>query len=56
MSDKAEKIIKNVNATMALEGMPLSNFDIELLSKIIDGELTREGAFTIFNKSIVVDK
>lgn len=55
MSDRAEKIIKNVNATMALEGMPLSNFDIELLSKIIDGELTREEAFALFNKSVGID-
>ena len=52
MSKKAEKIIKEVNATMSLEGMPLSDFDIELISKIIDGEITREEAFKIFNASI----
>ena len=50
MSDKAEKIIKEVNATMSLEGMPLSELDIELFGKIIDGELTREEAFKIFKK------
>ena len=52
MSKKAEEIIEYVNATMALEGMPLSDFDIELISKVIDGELTREEAFAIFNASV----
>ena len=52
MTDHAKKIIKYVNATMALEGMPLSDFDIELISKVIDGELTREEAFAIFNASV----
>ena len=55
MSNKAEKIIKDVNATMSLEGMPLSDFDIELISKVIDGEITREEAFALFNKSIGLD-
>ena len=52
MSKKAEQIIKKVNATMSLEGMPLSDFDIELISKVIDGEISREEAFKIFNASI----
>ena len=55
MSKKAERIIKEVNATMSVEGMPLSDFDIELISKIIDGEITREEAFKIFNASIGIN-
>ena len=55
MSEKAKRIIKEVNATMALEGMPLSNLDIELFTKIIDGELTREEAFAIINKKYGID-
>jgi len=55
MSDKAKEIIKDVNATMALEGMPLSDFDIELFSKIIDGELTIEEAFAIFNAKLGIN-
>jgi len=55
MSKKAEQIIKEVNATMSLEGMPLSDFDIELISKVIDGEITREEAFEIFNASIGIN-
>lgn len=55
MSKKAEETIKDVNATMSLEGMPLSDFDIELISKIIDGELTREEAFAIFNSSVGIN-
>ena len=55
MSKKAEQIIKEVNATMSLEGMPLSDFDIELISKIIDGEITREEAFKRFNASIGIN-
>ena len=55
MSKKAEQIIKEVNATMSLEGMPLSDFDIELISKVIDGEISREEAFKIFNASIGIN-
>ena len=55
MSKKAERIVKDVNATMALEGMPLTDFDIELISKVIDGEITREEAFKIFNSSLGID-
>ena len=55
MSKKAEKIIKDVNATMALEGMPLTAFDIELISKVIDGEITREEAFRLLKDSLGID-
>ena len=55
MTKKAEEIIKVVNATMSLEGVPLSDFDIELISKVIDGELTREEAFAIFNASVGIN-
>lgn len=55
MSEKAKEIIKFVNATMSLEGMPLSDFDIDLLSKVIDGELTRDEAFAIFNASLGIN-
>ena len=55
MSKKAEQIIKEVKATMSLEGMPLSDFDIELISKVIDGEISREEAFKIFNASIGIN-
>ena len=52
MSKKAKQIIKEVKATMSLEGMPLSDFDIDLLTKYIDNEITREEAFALFNASI----
>ena len=52
MSKKAEEVIKNVNATMSLEGLPLTDFDIDLISKVIDGELTKEEAIAIFNKTV----
>ena len=55
VSKKTEQIIKEVNATMSLEGMPLSDFDIELISKVIDGEISREEAFKIFNASIGIN-
>ena len=55
MSKKAEKIIKDVNATMSLEGMPLSDFDIELISKVVDGEITREEAFRLLNASLGIN-
>lgn len=55
MSKRAEKIIKDVNATMSLEGMPLSDFDIELISKVVDGEITREEAFRQLNASLGIN-
>jgi|GEM_PF-7003539 hypothetical protein len=55
VSKKAEKIIKDVNATMSLEGMPLSDFDIELISKVVDGEITREEAFRLLNASLGIN-
>ena len=42
-------MIKEVHATMALEGLALTDFDIDLLSKKADGEITREEAFALFN-------
>lgn len=55
VSKEAEKIIKDVNATMSLEGMPLSDFDIELISKVVDGEITREEAFRQLNASLGIN-
>ena len=55
MTKKAEEVIKNVNATMSLEGLPLTDFDIDLISKVVDGELTREEAITIFNRTIGIN-
>ena len=31
------------------------DFDVELISKVIDGEITREEAFKIFNASIGIN-
>ncbi len=52
MSSKAEKFLKDVNATMELEGMPLMGFDMDLIARVIDGVITREEAIAIFNKSV----
>lgn len=49
MSDKAERIIKEVNATMSLEGMPLSDDNKEMIAKIVD-EITIDEAIAILNK------
>ena len=55
MSKRAEEIIKDVNATMTLEGMPLSEVEIEIFSKVIDGVLTREEAFALFNNKLGIN-
>ena len=52
MSTKAEEILRDVNATMNLESMPLTDFEIEIFSKLIDGEIDRNEAFALFNASI----
>ena len=49
MSDKAEKNIKEVNATMSLEGMPLNDDNKELIAKIVD-EISIDEAIEILNK------
>ena len=45
-----EEQIKAVNATMSLEGMPLTDFDLELLRKVAKGELTTEEAISLAEK------
>lgn len=52
MSNKAEEIIKNVNATMSLEGMPLTEDDKDLIAKIVD-EITIDEAINILNKKFL---
>ena len=52
MKNKTAQIIKEVDATMSLEGESLSELDKELYAKIIEDELTREEAFEIFKKRI----
>lgn len=56
MSKHAEESVKNVNATMALEGMPLSESDIELISKIADGILTIDDAIAILNARFAINE
>ena len=41
---KKEKIIANVNGTMALEGMPLTDEDKQRIKDILDGKITTEEA------------
>ena len=56
MTDHAKEIIKYVNATMALEGMPLSDEDIEMVTKIADSELTIDEAIALLNDRFVLYK
>lgn len=49
MSKYAEEIITKVNATLALEGLPLNDDDKEFLAKYIDGEYSLEEAIAILN-------
>ena len=55
MSKNAERIIKEVSASMSLEGMPLSDLDIDWISKVVDGEITREEAFRQLNASLGIN-
>ena len=50
MSEKAENIIKEITDVCTSEGIKLSDFHIELLTKIIDGEITREQAYKIIKE------
>lgn len=40
MSEETKKIIDEVNATMRLEGMPLTAGDLEMLRRCLEGEST----------------
>ena len=42
MSNKAKKVIKDVNATMRLENMPLTDREKNLLADIVDGIKTAD--------------
>ncbi|MGX8832960.1 antitoxin VbhA family protein [Amedibacillus sp. YH-ame6] len=42
MGQKAEEIIRKVNGTMAMEGMPLTEDDKAMLRRCIDGISTPE--------------
>ena len=39
-----EKIIKNVNGTMALEGMPLTEEDKQRIADVLDKKITADEA------------
>ena len=56
MTDHAKETVKYVNATMSLEGMPLSDEDIEMVAKIVDGELTIDEAIALLNDRFVLYK
>lgn len=45
-----ERIIENVNATMNMEGMPLTSEDKELARKCLEGEQKFEEAIKILIK------
>ena len=50
MSKRAETIIKEVNATMSLEGMPLTDENKDFIRRIVDEEITIDEAIAILNK------
>lgn len=39
-----QKIIANINGTMAIEGMPLTDKDKQRISDILDGKITGDEA------------
>ena len=55
MSKRAEEIVKRVNATMILEGLPLDEEDKEFIAKYIDGEMSLEEAIAILNARFTVN-
>ena len=48
--NQIEDQIKAVNVTMLLEGMPLNDFDKELLRKVANGEITNKEAVSLAHK------
>lgn len=42
MTDETKKIIEEVNATMRLEGMPLTDSDKDMLRRCLEGDTTFE--------------
>ena len=47
MSARAENIIKRVNATLSLEGLPLTDEDKEFISNYLDGGCSLDEAIAI---------
>lgn len=42
MTERVKKIIEDVNATMRLEGMPLTTEDKEMIGRCLEGESSFE--------------
>ena len=53
MSQKAEKVVNEVNATMSLEGMPLTDKGIDIVAKIADGVLSIDEAIALIKKEYI---
>ena len=54
MSKHAEEIVRKVDATMRLEGMPLTDEEKEFIARVADGELTIDEAIAILNERFAV--
>ena len=56
MSKHAEDVIKKVNATLSLEGLPLSEEDKLFIADFVDGKYSMEEAVAILNARFAVDE
>ena len=50
MNKHTKEIIKRVNATLSLEGMPLTDEDKEFLALYIDGKISMDEAIAILEE------
>ena len=48
-----EKIIKNIKATMAVEGNFLESQDVSLINQYLDNKITEEEGIDIIKKDII---
>ena len=56
MSKHAEDVIKKVNATLSLEGLPLSEEDKLFIADFVDGKYSMEEAVAILNARFAINE
>ncbi len=48
-----EKLVENIKATMAMEGLELQDKDVSLINEFLDNKITEEQGIDIIRKDII---
>ncbi len=48
-----ERLLENIKATMAMEGLELQEKDVSLINKFLDNQITEQEGIDIIKKDII---